>query len=35
VIPRYRDQKLPKFEEIEEAQRERLDDVARKIKQFL
>lgn len=35
VIPRYEGQKLPRFEEIKEASRERLDDVARKIKQYL
>ena len=35
VIPRYEGQKLPKFEEVKEAPRERLDDVAQKIKQHL
>jgi histidine triad (HIT) family protein len=35
VISRYEGQKLPKFEEVKEAPRERLEDVAKKIKQHL
>lgn len=35
VIPRYEGQKLPKFEEIQEEQREKLDAIARKIKQHI
>jgi histidine triad (HIT) family protein len=35
VIPRYEGQKLPRFEEIRETPRERLDDVAQKIRRYL
>jgi histidine triad (HIT) family protein len=35
VIPRYEGQKLPRFEEVKEAPRERLDAVAQKIRQHL
>jgi histidine triad (HIT) family protein len=35
VIPRYEGQKLPKFEEIQEASREKLDYVANKIKPYI
>lgn len=35
VIPRYEGQKLPRFEEVQEASRERLDEVAGKIRQHI
>jgi len=33
VIPRYEGQKMPRFEEVQEASRARLDKVARKLRQ--
>jgi len=35
VIPRYEGQRLPRFEEIPEASRERLDEVAERLKQHI
>jgi histidine triad (HIT) family protein len=35
VIPRYERQKLPRFEEVQEASRARLDQVAEKLKQCI
>lgn len=35
VIPRYEGQKLPRFEEIQEVRREKLDAVAEKIRQHI
>jgi len=35
IIPRYEGQKLPRFEEVEEASREKLDEVAKKLRQHI
>jgi len=35
VIPRYKGQKLPRFEEIQQKEREKLDAVAKKLRQYL
>ena len=35
VIPRYEGQKLPRFEEVQEVSRARLDEVAKKLKQHI
>lgn len=35
VIPRYEGQKLPRFEELQEVSRARLDEVARKLKRHI
>ncbi|NWG10243.1 HIT family protein [Candidatus Bathyarchaeota archaeon] len=35
VIPRYEGQKLPRFEEVQEVGRARLDEVAKKLKQHI
>ena len=35
VVPRFKEQKLPSFNDLKEASRNQLDETARKIKQYL
>jgi histidine triad (HIT) family protein len=35
VIPRYEGQRLPRFEDVREASRKKLDEVARKLKRYI